>query len=89
MVDDEKIKRAWQRHYDKDKNQDDEKQMCIVTGEKMSIAKLHPSIKGVHGAQAMGTSLVSFNAPAFCSYEKCKGIMPRLVNMLHSPMLRL
>ena len=25
VVDDEKIKRAWQRHYDKDKNQDDEK----------------------------------------------------------------
>jgi CRISPR-associated protein Csd1 len=73
VVDDEKIKRAWQRHYDKDKNQDDEKQMCIVTGEKMSIAKLHPSIKGVHGAQAMGTSLVSFNAPAFCSYEKMQG----------------
>lgn len=39
----------------------------------MSIAKLHPSIKGVHGAQAMGTSLVSFNAPAFCSYEKMQG----------------
>ena len=37
------------------------------------MATLHPAIKGVTGAQAMGTSLVSFNAPAFCSYEKEQG----------------
>ncbi|WP_302397905.1 type I-C CRISPR-associated protein Cas8c/Csd1 [Eggerthella sinensis] len=41
---------------------------CLVSGEKAPIARLHPSIKGVMGAQAMGASLVGFNARAFESY---------------------
>jgi CRISPR-associated protein Csd1 len=41
---------------------------CLVTGEKAPIARLHPSIKGINGAQPSGASLVSFNAPAFESY---------------------
>lgn len=48
--------------------------LCIVTGKQLSIAKLHPSIKGVRGGQSMGTSLVSFNAPAFESFEKKQGM---------------
>lgn len=47
--------------------------MCLVTGKKDKLAVLHPSIKGVRGAQAMGASLVSFNAASFCSYEKEQG----------------
>lgn len=47
--------------------------LCLVTGKNMPIAQLHPSIKGVRGGQAMGTSLVSFNAPAFESFEKVQG----------------
>lgn len=43
---------------------------CLVTGKKSSIARLHPSIKGVAGAQAVGASLVSFNLKAFESYGK-------------------
>ena len=43
---------------------------CLVTGEEGPIAILHPSIKGVMGAQSSGASLVSFNAPAFESYGK-------------------
>jgi len=31
---------------------------------------LHPSIKGVRGAQSSGASIVSFNLPAFASYGK-------------------
>lgn len=41
---------------------------CLVTGEHVPIARLHPAIKGVYGAQSMGASLVGFNAPAFESY---------------------
>ncbi len=43
---------------------------CLVTGEKAPIARLHPSIKGVIGAQSSGSSLVSFNAPAYESYGR-------------------
>lgn len=41
---------------------------CLVSGERAPVARLHPSIKGVVGAQAMGASLVGFNARAFESY---------------------
>lgn len=41
---------------------------CLVSGERAPIARLHPAIKGVVGAQAMGASLVGFNARAFESY---------------------
>lgn len=41
---------------------------CLVTGEEAPVARLHPSIKGVNGAQPSGASLVSYNAPAFESY---------------------
>ena len=43
---------------------------CLVLGQKRSIARLHPSIKGVRGAQTMGASLVSFDKSAFRSYGK-------------------
>ncbi|MGN0551233.1 MAG: type I-C CRISPR-associated protein Cas8c/Csd1 [Acutalibacteraceae bacterium] len=47
--------------------------ICLVTGKRLPISKLHPVIKGVRGGQSMGTSLVSFNAPAFESFEKSQG----------------
>lgn len=47
-----------------------EKGRCLVTGEYVPIARLHPMIKGVRDAQSSGASLVSFNAPAFESYGK-------------------
>ncbi|WP_366937688.1 type I-C CRISPR-associated protein Cas8c/Csd1 [Methyloversatilis sp.] len=37
------------------------------------IARLHPAIKGVNGAQSSGASLVSFNLDAFTSYGKSQG----------------
>ena len=71
VMQDAEIRRSWQKHYDKPKEKDES--ICMITGKKDCIAVLHPTIKGVRGAQAMGTSLVSFNAPAFCSYEKEQG----------------
>ena len=43
---------------------------CLVTGKEGPIAILHPSIKGVVGAQATGASLVSFNGPSYESYGR-------------------
>ncbi len=47
--------------------------MCLVTGERIPTARLHPSLHGVRGAQSSGASLISFNLDAFCSYGKEQG----------------
>lgn len=49
------------------------KAACLVTGEYGSIARLHPAIKGVWGAQPSGGSIVSFNHDAFTSYGREQG----------------
>lgn len=46
---------------------------CLVTGERMPVARLHPAIKGVNGAQSSGASIVSFNLESFGSYGKSQG----------------
>lgn len=48
-------------------------QTCLVTGEPGPVARLHPSIKGVWGAQSSGASLISFNLDAFTSYGHDQG----------------
>jgi CRISPR-associated protein Csd1 len=47
--------------------------VCLVTGDRGPIAKLHPSIRGVWGAQPAGASVVSFNAEAYESYGHKQG----------------
>jgi CRISPR-associated protein Csd1 len=47
--------------------------MCLVTGQRLPLARLHPAIKGVNGAQSSGASIVSFNLDAFTSYGKDQG----------------
>jgi CRISPR-associated protein Csd1 len=47
--------------------------MCLATGTIAPIARLHPSIKGVQGAQSSGAALVSFNLDAFTSYGHAQG----------------
>ena len=63
--DDADICQAWQSYYDYSEG---ERQQCLVTGKEDLIEAVHPAIKGVDGAQSSGAALVSFNAPAFCSY---------------------
>lgn len=46
---------------------------CLVSGEADVIERLHPSVKGVWGAQSSGASIVSFNLDAFSSYGKSQG----------------
>lgn len=48
-------------------------QICLVSGHSGPVARLHPSIKGVWGAQSSGASLVSFNLDAFTSYGHEQG----------------
>ncbi|WP_159585846.1 type I-C CRISPR-associated protein Cas8c/Csd1 [Chelativorans xinjiangense] len=47
--------------------------VCLVTGEKAPVARLHPAIKGVWGAQTSGASIVSFNLDSFESYGHEQG----------------
>ncbi|MDR2173279.1 MAG: type I-C CRISPR-associated protein Cas8c/Csd1 [Burkholderiales bacterium] len=49
------------------------KGLCLVSGEQLPLARLHPAIKGVNGAQSSGASIVSFNLDAFTSYNKEQG----------------
>ncbi|KAB7768661.1 type I-C CRISPR-associated protein Cas8c/Csd1 [Xanthomonas sp. LMG 12461] len=47
--------------------------LCLVSGTLAPLARLHPAIKGVNGAQSSGASIVSFNLDAFTSYGKQQG----------------
>ena len=63
-------------------NVDDAAGICLITGQKATPERLHPSIKGVWGAQTAGANIVSVNneisksgsnqgqTPAFSSYKK-------------------
>ena len=51
-------------------SEDEQTGICLVTGKKALISRIHKTIKGVPGAQSSGAALVSFNAPAFESYGK-------------------
>ena len=66
--DDPAVCAAWNRYYNR--TGDGPEMVCLVTGEMGPAESVHPSIKGVPGAQSSGAALVSFNAPAFCSYGK-------------------
>jgi CRISPR-associated protein Csd1 len=46
---------------------------CLITGDHAPVARLHPAIKGVWGAQTAGASIVSFNLDAFTSYGHEQG----------------
>lgn len=63
-----KIKEVWNNNIKQ--AGEDKKGICLVTGEKTEVARIHRGIKGVPGAQSSGAALVSFNAPAFESYGK-------------------
>ena len=70
--DDPAIQNAWQTHYN-DRSADSDMGQCLITGKYAPIERTHPNISGVPGAQSSGAALVSFNAPAFCSYGHEQG----------------
>ena len=65
---DDDIRNMWEES--QKKSGEETEGICLVTGEKAPIARIHKTIKGVPGAQSSGAALVSFNAPAFESYGK-------------------
>lgn len=67
--DDPFIREAWEKARE-ESSEDEQTGVCLVTGEKAEISRIHKTIKGVPGAQSSGAALVSFNAPAFESYGK-------------------
>jgi CRISPR-associated protein Csd1 len=47
--------------------------LCLVSGKRDVVAKLHPPVKGVQGTNTTGGNIVSFNFPAACSFGKIQG----------------
>ena len=68
VADDPLIRRAWEKAYEN--TGDGESEFCLITGQETVPELIHPAIKNVRDAQSSGAALVSFNAPAFCSYGK-------------------
>lgn len=71
------IKNIWEAFSFSGDSAEQKKANCLVTGkENQPIAVLHPSIKGVPGAQSSGASIVSFNERSFESYgnNKAQGL---------------
>lgn len=66
--DDPEIRTAWMQANESKSGESDG--ICLVTGNRAEIARIHSTVKGVPGAQSSGAALVSFNAPAFESYGK-------------------
>ncbi len=65
------VKDVWLRSQSKD-NPDENRVLGIslLNGEEEELARLHPQIRGVAGANTMGAAIVSFNLSAFESYGK-------------------
>ena len=61
---------VWSRHLAR---QDGKEGRCLVTGQSLPLARLHPAIKGVRDARSSGASIVSFNIDAFESFRKRQG----------------
>lgn len=65
---DPEIRECWEKYRNQSGSEDNG--ICLVTGRKAEISRIHKVIKGVPGAQSSGAALVSFNAPSFESYGK-------------------
>lgn len=60
------VRQAWDDHYQSAES--GPQMVCLVTGKRGPISRLHPAIKGIINGQAMGNSLVCFNDLADESY---------------------
>ena len=67
----EAVRAAWLRSIAKEDTKDKPvRGVSLLTGEEEELARLHPQIKGVIGANTTGAAIVSFNLDAFESYGK-------------------
>ncbi|HBA83816.1 MAG TPA: type I-C CRISPR-associated protein Cas8c/Csd1 [Verrucomicrobia bacterium] len=71
VVESEVVKKAIQGANEKESKAE---AICLATGQKDSVQRLHTSVKGVWGAQTSGANIVSFNLDAFRSFGKEKGV---------------
>lgn len=60
---------VWANHLDRGGSDG----LCLVTGDRGPIKRLHPVVKGVWGAHSSGARIVSFNENAFESFGKSQG----------------
>ena len=63
------VRELWQMLYAENGQEKAEEGICLITGKKAPIARIHPAIRGLKGGKAE-TALVSFNKDAFASYGK-------------------
>ncbi|KZE48832.1 hypothetical protein AV540_16350 [Brevibacillus parabrevis] len=75
LQDNRLLQKAWERYLkaQADTDHSDATQRCLVSGEIVpvgEIARLHPNIKNVVGAQSSGAALVSFNKDSFISFGR-------------------
>ncbi|MBP1736352.1 MAG: type CRISPR-associated protein Cas8c/Csd1 [Oscillospiraceae bacterium] len=70
-IEDDALRAVWPAYYEA--NLEGACRCCLVTGQYLHIASLHPKIRGVFGAAHTGSSLVSFNQEAFSSWGHEKG----------------
>ncbi len=69
LQNDPKIQTAWENYYNT--SEDGPEMVCLVTGKKGPVERIHPSVKGSGPSwQPMGNTLIGFNAPAYCSYGR-------------------
>ena len=65
---DQELRKAWNKVYNTENT--GTQMRCLVTGKAAVPELIHPAIKNVRDAQSSGAALVSFNAPAFCSFGR-------------------
>ena len=71
------IREAWKAHIRKSGQADEgssaQAAICLVTGSRAPIARLHPNITGIPGSLQNKACIVSFNAQAFESHGQSQG----------------
>jgi len=65
------VRGAWLRHVAaQGESEPGARGISLVSGDEEEIARLHPQIRGVIGANTTGAAIISFNLDAFESYGK-------------------
>ncbi len=62
------VRERWLKY--RTENKSEYEAICLVSGQRSSISRIHNSIQGVMGAQTKGADIVSFNQDSFRSYGK-------------------
>lgn len=63
----------WLDYLEKIESDDSTRQICLVTGKRDPVARLHTKLKNFKGGQPSGASIVSFNFNACESFGKTQG----------------